>query len=196
MIKNRINFEAISQTLSAGFGPLGTYKIFSKFFKNKNTIRLPKFLGIQQEANCYFFQKWSRKRIRSDSSLIVPTLFDKNPDKTFGTYSLINNLLRNTNGCILTINQGEFDNYISKDILKALNKNGIKHAIHNKRLVFKSGLMALSGMLKAIDDHFIENGPVLVCMTDGTRKHTKPPARPEFVISGDDDIKKIFRHEN
>lgn len=190
MIKNRINFEAISQTLSAGFGPLGTYEILGNLFKNKNITRLPKFLGIQQEANCYFFQKWSRKKIHSDSPLIVPTLFDKNPDKTFGTYNLIKNLLKNTKGCILTISQGEFDNYISKDILKALSRNGIQHVIHDKKIIFRSGLMALSGLLKAIDNHFIENGPVLVCMTDGVREYTKP-AQPEFVISEESDLKNI-----
>lgn len=191
MAKHNMAFSAIAQTISAGFGPLALFETLRQGGLEKPSDGLPRFLGIQQEANCYMFARWKRRRIPHSSSLIVPTLFDKNPHKTFGTYPAIAGLLKRTQGDLLTIHHQEFKRLISKRILRALLKNGLKHGTRSGQLIARSGLMALAGVYKAIEQGIIERGPVLVCMTDGARKDSKP-ALPEIIIERGSDVDKVL----
>ncbi len=191
MAKRAITFSAIAQTISAGFGPLALFETLRQSGLEKPSDGLPQFFGIQQEANCYMYQRWKRKRLPPSSSLIVPTLFDKNPHKTFGTYPAIARLLKRVNGDLLTINHQEFKQCISKQVLKTLLKNGLKHKTRGGQLVARSGLMALAGVYKAIEHGIIERGPVLVCMTDGARKNSKP-AVPEMIIEEKSDVDRVM----
>lgn len=168
MEKMGLKFSTITQTISAGFGPLGTYEAFKKFDDKKS--KLPQFIGIQQATNCYMFERWSKTHTQEDGDLIIPTLFDKNPDKSFGTFNKLRDLIHITHGAITTINHKEFDDYITRDTLKKLSENGLEHTkLHNK-IVARSGLVSLAGTIKAIDLGLVDGGPVLVCMGDGVRQ--------------------------
>lgn len=188
MQRNGTAFSAIAQTVSAGFGPLGMVAALRSVVKKG---KCPAFFGVQQEANAYMYRRWKRKHIRASSPLIVPTLFDKNPDKTFGTYSALAALLRKTRGDMVTINGREFRRYIDSKLLQKLRVKGIVHTKKKGELVGRSGLMALAGVLKAIDMARIRDGPVLVCMTDGSQNLSRMP-KPSFVAETEADIDTIM----
>ncbi|KKW44001.1 MAG: hypothetical protein UY94_C0038G0003 [Parcubacteria group bacterium GW2011_GWA2_56_21] len=189
MRRERILFAAIAQTISAGFGPLGMFGALADL--THKVERLPAFLGVQQEANAYMYRRLKRRAARDSSQLIVPTLFDKNPHKTFGTYPMLASLVKNTDGDIVTINREEFDRYISSSVLARLRAHGVVHTKKDGEFVGRSGLMALVGVLKAIDKSILCTGPVLVCMTDGTQKVSQQP-RPWLVAEKDGVIEKIL----
>ena len=189
MRRERILFAAIAQTVSAGFGPLGMFGALADLADEAE--RLPAFLGVQQEANAYMYRRLKRRPARDSSRLIVPTLFDKNPHKTFGTYPALAALVKNTGGDIVTIHREEFDRYISSNVLARLRAHGVMHTKKGGEFVGKSGLMALAGVLKAIDKSIICTGPVLVCMTDGTQTVSRQP-RPWLVAEKDGGIEKIL----
>lgn len=190
--KNNIQFTAIAQTISAGFGPIGTFKMLGNLFQKRQIKILPEFLGVQQEKNCYMYQKWSREKVSgSDTSLLVPTLFDKDPNKTFGIYPALARLLKKTKGSLLTINSREFAYYISATVLKKFRQNGLKHTLRKGEIVAKSGLVALAGVLKAIDSGIIHKGPILVSMTDGVKNIVRP-AIPKFIIGNKADLNKVI----
>jgi len=192
MIKNKIRFTAITQTISAGFGPIATFNVLGGLFRKKQIRTLPKLLGVQQEMNCYMYEKWSGKKVQTgDSSLLVPTLFDKNPDKTFGTYPALTRLLKKTGGSLLTISSREFKHYISADVLKKLEQNGLRHTKVKGDIFAKSGLVALAGSMKAIDGGIISRGPVLVSMTDGVTNFSVS-SKPKFIVRNKQDLNKII----
>lgn len=191
MLQRQMQFESVAQTVSAGFGPLGMYRTLSDLVRRNILQALPKFLGIQQEANCYMFERWRGQKVAGDISLLAPTLFDKNPDKTFGTYAQMADLIRNTQGLFLTINHRAFERYISPDVRCALAMQGIQHATSSEgQILAKSGLLGFAGTLKAIDEGFVQQGPSLVCMTDGVKAAYRP-AKIEFEIREEGDIEKL-----
>lgn len=187
--RHQLSFSAICQTVSAGFGPLGTYETIERFVKSGS---LPMFLGVQQHANAYMYKRWKQKKVPGNEPLIVPTLFDKNPHKTFGTYPAMARLLKKTQGDIVSVDGAEFSHYISKKLLQFLAKKGLRHTRRKGEIMAKSGLLALAGALKAIDHRIITKSAVLVCMTDGAQKIAKS-ASPELVIRQKSDVEKAFR---
>jgi threonine synthase len=185
-----IDFVTIAQTISAGFGPLGTFKTILNCSGAGSGKRVPAFLGVQQEANCYMFRRWTGKKVVDTSPLIVPTLFDRNPNASFGTYQAVAALLKETNGSLVTINQGELERYIPGKVMDRLVEKGVRHTARKGKILWRSGLMCLAGVMKAIDHGVINDGSALVCMTDGVRKYTVPP-KPFMVVESENDLDKL-----
>ena len=50
-------FDWLVQTISAAFGPIGIYSVLHGF--ESGLDRIPRFLGIQQEANCPMYKAWT-----------------------------------------------------------------------------------------------------------------------------------------
>ncbi len=50
-------FDWLVQTISAAFGPIGIYGVLHGF--EAGLDRIPRFLGIQQEANCPMYKAWT-----------------------------------------------------------------------------------------------------------------------------------------
>jgi len=190
ILTHDIDFITIAQTISAGFGPLGTFKTILNCYGPGSGKRVPAFLGVQQAANCYMFRRWTGKKVVDASPLIVPTLFDRNPNASFGTYQAVAGLLKDTNGSLVTINQEEFERYISKKVLDRLGEKGIRHTVRKGKILWRSGLMCLAGVMKAMEHGAINKGAALVCMTDGARKYTAPP-KPFTVIESENDLNKL-----
>jgi len=181
----KISFASISQTISAGFGPLAIYRVLRRL-----PGPLPAFLGVQQAANAYMYRRWSGVKPASNGRLLIPTLFDLNPDRTFGTYAELARVLKASAGAITTVDEAEFGRYISARVLRALARYGLKPTMKGGEPLARSGLVALAGTLKAIDAGILRRGPALVCLTDGVRPPWRP-ARPAAVIRDGRDLDRL-----
>jgi hypothetical protein len=181
-------FHWIAQTISAAFGPIGIYWAFNRF--GKAIGALPRFLGVQQEANCPMYKSWKRKRrtlrpvkIGSTSRLLTRVMYDVKPH-TYGTYKDLLHVLNDTRGMLTTINHAEFDALLERrfdgqGILELLAGHGITI---RQPIVEKTGLIALAGTLKAIEAGTVRKGSRLLwCMTSGM-SDADGRTRPEYRI--------------
>ncbi len=182
MTNQEMKFSWIAQTTSAGFGPIGIYQSLRKVLANGLIERLPSFLCIQQEANCRAYEEWTGEKVKKQGKLLLPKLFDPDPNRTFRTFGELFGLLRQSNGTINTISQQEFDHYITAEVIELFSQNNVCLTLDAVgKPIHKAGLMALAGILKAIDQGVIQAGPVLCCLTEGTQPLAQP-AVPERII--------------
>jgi hypothetical protein len=194
LVSNR--FDWITQTVSAGFGPIGIYKVLKAF--QPEILRLPRFLGIQQEANSPMFKAW-----RSESSgiqgktgpgekLLTRVMYDNSP-QTYKTYSELQQLLLISQGDLLTINGDEYDSYTDPaadygSLLELFLSKGIDITLKAGQVIEKTGIIALVGTLKAIDAGTIAVGSnVLCCLTSGVCE-ADGLAQPELTVRNSQDI--------
>ncbi len=190
-------FDWISQTISAAFGPIGIYSVLTTF--RGEARGMPRFLGIQQEANCPMFRAWNPKAAgtldkpgRKPERLLTRIMYDDSPD-THKTYRDLHELLLLTRGDLLTVNGEEFDSRLDSSaaygpILELLRSCGIAIGMRSGQAIEKTGLIALAGTLKAIDAGIIPAGSrVLCCLTSGV-SGADGRARPERVIRGARDV--------
>jgi len=197
VLQGNENFDWITQTISAGFGPIGIYWSFQHLGKNNG--RVPRFLGIQQEANCPMYRAWKTRRrnlrpfkIDSTSRLLSPVMYDVQPH-TYGTYGDLLALLKETKGALCTINHSEFAAFMDRDlggrgILALLKEHGIEIGEVKER----TGLIALAGTLKEIDAGNIRKGSrVLWCLNSGMT-HADGQATVEFEVTNPQTMLKDY----
>jgi hypothetical protein len=190
-------FDWISQTVSAGFGPIGIYNVLNAF---REEVRgLPRFLGIQQEANCPMFRAWkpeAAKRAGGSGQergrLLARIMYDDSPD-TYETWRDLHRLLVLTRGDMVTVNEDEFDSYLrpSADygpILELLRSRGIAIRLRSGEVLDKAGMIALVGTLKAIDSGVIPAGGSVLCAMTGGVSAADGRARPEFTVRDARDV--------
>ncbi len=190
-------FDWISQTVSAGFGPIGIYGVLKAF--REDVPGLPRFLGVQQEENCPMFRAWNPEAARrlgkaggTPGRLLTRIMYDESPD-THGTWRDLRELLLLTRGDILTVNGGEFESCLAPSaaygpILDLLRSCGIAISVRSGQVIDRTGLIALAGTLKAIDRGTIPAGSrVLCCLTSGVSE-ADGRAQPEAVVRGADDV--------
>jgi threonine synthase len=200
MIENK-KFNWITQTISAAFGPIGIYSVLMDFGKEMGC--LPRFLGIQQEANCPMYKAWKSKRtilepteINSTGELLTRVMYDVKPH-TYGTYKDLTDILMSANGDLTSINHSEFAELLEcefdgKGILDMLKVNGIEITVCDGEVVEKTGLIALAGTFKEIDNGTIAKGSkVLCCLTSGISE-TDGKTKPEFRIPSLDSMIKDY----
>jgi len=200
MIGNK-KFDWLTQTISAAFGPIGIYGVLMDFRREINGI--PRFLGIQQEANCPMYKAWKSKKtmiepveIDSTEKLLTKVMYDIKPH-TYGTYKELTDILTSTNGDLTTINHSEFAEFLEYDfdgkgIIELLRDNGIEITVTNGEVVEKTGLIALAGTLKEIDNGNIAKGSnVLCCLTSGISK-ADGKAKPRYRIPSLDSMIKDY----
>ncbi len=202
-ILEKEKFDWLTQTISAGFGPIGIYRVLRSFRKEMKDT--PRFLGVQQEGNSPMYHAWKKKRatiepveINSTKELLTRVMYDVKP-QTYGTYKDLENILITAGGNLTTVNQQEFtdfleDEFDGKTILNFLKDHGIEITLNNGEVVEKTGLMALTGALKKIDHGMIAKGSkVLCCLTSGISE-ADGKAKPEITISSLGEISKgLFR---
>ncbi|MBN1832569.1 MAG: hypothetical protein JW896_10710 [Deltaproteobacteria bacterium] len=195
-------FDWIIQTISAAFGPIGIYRVLCHFAHELE--ELPSFLGIQQEMNCPMYKNWEgqeigiqSKPISSTEQLLTRVMYDITP-RSYGTLGHLNHLLTETRGDLETINHDEYRNFMAqrfddKGILELLLERGIVITTNEKEVLEKTGLLALAGTIKAIDQGRIPKGKkVLCCLTSGVSQ-ADGKAEPEYRISRlDRDLKKYI----
>jgi threonine synthase len=192
-------FDWLTQTISAGFGPIGIYRVLRSFRKEMKDT--PRFLGVQQEGNSPMYHAWKKKRvtiepaeINSTKELLTRVMYDVKP-QTYGTYKDLNNILVMTGGDLTTINRQEFtdvleDEFNGKTILNFIKDHGIEITLNNGEVAEKTGLIALAGTLKEIDKgNIAKRSKVLCCLTSGISE-ADGKAKPEITISSLDEIGK------
>lgn len=192
-------YDAMVQSISAAFGPIGIYKVLAAF---GNGIELPRFFGIQQRANCPMYRRWKGQTdeppslIRSTDQLLSRVMYDSEPH-TYGTYEKLEQLLRETDGDLETIDHAEF--YRGLDTLFD-NRSLIDHLAHAEihigvrgdEVIEKAGLIALLGTLKQIEKGDVPAGSrVLVCLSGGTAQ-PDGLAVPDVRISSASEIEDFF----
>ena len=189
-------YDWISQTVSAGFGPIGIYKVLETF--RSELLKLPRFLGIQQEANCPMFEAWKPEdaslqgRTCHEENLLTRVMYDNSP-QTYKTYSDLKQLLLMSQGDLLTVNSEEFDSYAGPvaeygSLPELLLSQGISISLRSGQVIEKTGMIALVGTLKAIDAGTIEPGSsVLCCLTSGISA-ADGLAQPELTVRNAQDV--------
>lgn len=201
MLKN-LKFDWLTQTVSAAFGPIGIYGILKNFKKELKT--LPRFLGVQQQANCPMVKFWRSKGktigktgLDSTGELLTKVMYDIKP-QTYGTYKDLVSVLVSSHGDMTTINHAEFSDFLrynfgARDILDLFKAHGIVLTANKGDIVEKTGLMALAGTFKEINSGKIARGSrVLCCLTSGVSE-ADGKAKPEYRISDLKDIKRLCR---
>jgi threonine synthase len=197
-------FDWLTQTISAAFGPIGIYRVLKGF--GKEIGQLPRFLGIQQEANSPLFTAWKKgetdtepAKMNSTNKLLTKVMYDRHP-QTYGTFEEFRNILSATGGDLTTVNHQEFtrfleETYDGKNILDLLKEQGIDITVRGGEVIEKTGLISLAGTLKEIDRGRIAKGSkVLCCLTSGISE-ADGKAKPEFKIANLDEIGGLFRRK-
>jgi len=190
-------FDWFAQTVSAGFGPIGIYRVLKQF--EKEIGRLPRFLGIQQEANSPLFTALKKgetdtELVNMDSTnkLLTKVMYDSHP-QTYGTFEEFRNILSATGGDLTTVNHQEFtrfleETYDGKNILDLLKKQGIEITVRGGEVIEKTGLISLAGAFKEIDrGRMAKESKVLCSLTSGISE-ADGKAKPELSISKLDDL--------
>lgn len=188
----RIKFDWVIQSISAAFGPIGIYRVFKNFINEIGG--LPKFLGVQQEANCPMYKAWKSNKETvepvdsvSAGQLLTKVMYDVTP-QTYGTYQDLYTLLNETKGELTTLNHDEFNSFLpgriaGKNILELFCDNGVDITLKDGEIVEKTGLMALFGAMKAINTGIVSKGSsVLCCLTSGMSE-ADGKAMPEYNIT-------------
>jgi threonine synthase len=193
-------FNWITQTISAAFGPIGIYWVLRGL--NKELHQIPQFLGIQQEANSPMYKAWKTKRAPTDldqvdstKELLTRVMYDVKP-QSYGTYEGLDNILVNHGGDLTTINHAEFANFLEEDfdgknILDLFKDHGIEITLNGGEVVEKTGLIGLAGTLKEIDQGKIVSGSkVLCCLTSGISE-ADGKAKPEHTLTCLEELNRI-----
>lgn len=171
-------YDCMVQSISAAFGPIGIFQVLTDNLPAGTP--LPRFIGIQQAANCPMYQAWIGEEgvaeaapVHSTRDLLSRVMYDNAP-QTYGTLDSLKDLLVANGGHLDTLDHGEFADGLSRlfegsDLVDLLAEAGIRIGLRNGEVVEKAGLMALLGTIKQIDAGRIQPGErVLVCLTGGT----------------------------
>lgn len=181
-------FDLIVQTISAAFGPIGIYDVLEA-----HGIPLPRFLGVQQAANCAMFRAWqagsadvATTPVQSTAALLSPAMYDSRPQK-YGTFAQLSRLLERSHGGLTTVDHDEFHGVLSehpvgRTLLDRLAQCGVEIATRDGEILEKTGLVALVAALRQIDAGAIERGSrILCCLTSGAGR-PGVPAEADFHI--------------
>ncbi|MFC1837083.1 hypothetical protein ACFLYW_00170 [Thermodesulfobacteriota bacterium] len=188
-------YDWLTQSVSAAFGPIGIYHVLQTFAAELGS--LPRFLGIQQEANCPMFEAWKPNARKKDDrqqeeKLLTRVMYDETP-QTYKTYDELQQLLRMAQGDLLTVNEEEFYSRLRPSgeydqILELLRSQNIAISLRSDDIIEKTGMIALVGTLKAIDAGKIKAGSrVLCCLTSGV-SDADGQAQPEKIMRAAQDV--------
>lgn len=195
-------FDWFTQTISAAFGPIGIYRVLKGF--EKEIGQLPRFLGIQQEANSPLFTAWKKgeadtepAKMNSTNKLLTKVMYDRHP-QTYGTFEEFRNILGATGGDLTTVNHQEFtrfleETYDGKNILDHLKEQGIDITVRGGEVIEKTGLISLAGTFKEIDRGRMSQGSKVLCSVTSGVSEADGKANPELRIFSSDDLKEALQ---
>jgi hypothetical protein len=146
------------------------------------------------------YKAWKEKKrniepepISSTAQLLTRVMYDVTPH-SYGTLRSLNHLLTETGGDLDTINHHEFRDFIDqrfdgKGILELLKERGIEITINDEDILEKTGLLALAGTIKAIDQGRIPAGNnMLCCLTSGVAVSDRQAEAEHSIINLDQDL--------
>ncbi len=173
-------YDCMVQSISAAFGPIGIFQVLTDSLPAGTP--LPRFIGIQQAANCPMYRAWRGEEpaavgrpVRSTRKLLTRVMYDNAP-QTYGTFESLRVLLNDTGGHLDTLDHREFAQgldrrFQGRDLVAVLDEVGIAIGLREGEVLEKAGLIALLGTLKQIDAGKIQPGErTLVCLTGGTAR--------------------------
>jgi hypothetical protein len=116
--------------------------------------------------------------------------------QTYGTYEGLENILVNHGGDLTTINHAEFadlleKNFDGKNVLQLLKDHGMEITLNSGEVVEKTGLIALAGTLKEIDQGKIVKGSKVLCYLTSGISEADGKARPEHTLSCLEELNQI-----
>ncbi len=189
-------FDWITQTISAAFGPIGIYSVLCNHAREIGGA--PRFLGIQQEANCPMYRAWRARsasvepvEIASTDGLISRILYDVRPH-TYGTFDELKRLLEHTGGDMTIIDGRTFVETLTRPIdgrtvLETFRERDMDVPVDANGLpVERTGLMALVGTLKEIDAGTIARGSRVLCCLTSALTDADGRTRPEWRVPSAD----------
>lgn len=184
----------ISQTVSAGFGPIGIFRMLSRL--DSDLPCRPKLLAVQQAENSPYFDRITGQPAPSTTAqedLLIPAMYDRAPF-TYGAYEDFAPLIR-SGGEILTVGKNEFAGFLSRrfgevDIIELLNGAGTQIRVEDGAICDPTGLVGLAGVIKAVDRGVIRPGEtVLHALTSGACPKGAPP-EADAMIRTEEDFEK------
>ena len=167
-------YDYIVQSISAAFGPIGVYRVLER-----NHAALPGFIGVQQAQNAAMYNAWRAGTVdiepaqfNSTKDLLSRVMYDATPQR-YGTFDTLRDLLEKSSGFLTTVDRGEFDALImcgpGVAALESMSAAGIEITRRGGEIFEKTGLMALAGIFKEIDNGTIApKSRILCCLTGGT----------------------------
>jgi threonine synthase len=183
-------FHWFAQAICAAFGPIGLYRVLLDLSRSGEIQAnwIPSLLGIQQAALAPIASAWqkgqsllSQVSLWNEESSIEPTLYNTLPSET---YPLLRDILVAVGGDMITVERQEYEQYVG-EYLKRLEGIGIHLTKDPQTSEFleKAGLLAGTGVLKAIAEKRIRKGESVLCsLSGGTAPAPLKPANPEFRI--------------
>lgn len=182
-------FDWLAQSVCAGYGPLGIYRVFERLA----LPHVPKFLAIQQGGLCPIVNAWEQHRDTlpplTDTGWhekpIEPALYNVYPDQT---YPELYRTIQQWGGDMTAVHQAEFDEF-GGEFLARVERAGVKLTRVDGQIVERAGLLAGAGALKAIAEGHIAPGSTVLCaLTGGAGPAPLKPAVPERRIGLEDDL--------
>jgi threonine synthase len=192
-------FDYLVQTVSAGFGPIGIYRVLMEHRPALGV--LPRFIGVQQDANCPMYRAWRPASAETlagrTPEVLSAVMYDRDPH-SYGTTSELMRLLDETGGWLTLVSLGEFKRLLGSEeapwVLDLLHGLGVEIARRDGAIVERTGLIALAGVLKEIAAGRIPAGSrVLCCLTSGAWR-PQGRALPEERIRGAAPLEKAALH--
>lgn len=197
MLEGR-RYDHLVQSISAAFGPIGIYQVLRSV--GDATPTLPRFIGIQQAANCPMVHAWrgddaagEGAAVESTGKLLNRVMYDGQP-QTHGTFQPLKRILVETGGDLATVDHDAFYAWTERslsgsDLLGHLAAAGIEITRRGGDVLEKAGLVALVGTLAQIEAGSIPGGSrVLVCLTGGTATPDGVAKPDHWVGTGGDDL--------
>ncbi|MBM3860960.1 MAG: pyridoxal-phosphate dependent enzyme [Verrucomicrobia bacterium] len=183
------HFDWLVQSVCAGYGPIGIYRVFERLA----VPSAPKFLAVQQGGLCPIVNAWEQHRetlppladTEWHEKPIEPALYNVHPDHT---YPELYRLLQRWGGDALAVHQAEFEQFAS-EFLARVEAAGVTLTRVNGQIAERAGLLAGAGALKAIAGGRIPAGATVLCaLTGGAGPAPSKPAVPERRIGLEDDL--------
>ena len=197
--QRHLRFDWVSQTVCAGYGPIGFYDRVGQLLGEGAISRetVPKFLGIQQESRSPMVRAWRKRHPRLEAEdiaggsddLLDQALYNTNPE---GSYPLLHRHLLNYGGELRALRREGYEAHLPL-LLRELANSGmhVKTRLIGGReeIMEKAGIMALAGTLAAIDEGTIRKGEaVLSFFTGGAGEFSGREGIPECLIKREDDL--------
>ena len=187
-IKKGVHFDWLVQSLSGAHGPIGLYQGFTEI---ESTMKVPKLLGVQQEAICPYVKIFcNNKEQNTDAtdeniSILEPTLFRTEPGPEL--IAKMKHILDTYGGKLKMLTNKQYYQY-SSDAIKLLADNS-KHlttgGASGNQLQEIAGLLSVAAVLHEVDSDngvITKDQAVLICVTGGTRAAPKHLPVPKMII--------------
>jgi threonine synthase len=197
--RRRLRFDWISQSICAGYGPIGFYDRVGQLVRDGavSAEQVPKFLGIQQESCAPMVRAWRQGHRRLEAEdifggsgdLLDQALYNTNPE---ASYPLLQRHVRQYGGELRSLPRNEYEKHLPL-VRRGLEGCGMRlktRAMSDREEIMeKAGIMALAGTLAAIDAGTIRKGEtVLSFFTGGAGVFSGREAVPECLIRREDDL--------